>query len=117
MALSNRNVLNCRSCGTRNRVAAYTFMRLPRCGKCRAVLSEPLSTKTKRRLYQHRYLLIALSGLAVLVIWPPKIAWPDLPSTVLSATPWSSPSIGTCADRMQPDPRTYGKYTKRPNEV
>jgi hypothetical protein len=117
MALGNDNVTSCNSCGTTNRVAAYSFKQLPRCGKCRTVLSEPLSTKTIRRLYQHRYLLIVLSSLAWLAVWPPRIAWPDLSGTAVSATPWAKVSDGTCADRLQPNEEIYASYTNLPNQV
>lgn len=43
--------IRCPSCGTLNRVPAYSFRRIPECGKCRVKLPETTLTKVARDLY------------------------------------------------------------------
>src|SRR4051794_8897808 len=112
----NSNIVSCHACGTNNRVAAHSFMQVPRCGACRAVLWEPFSIKIYRYLYRRRYFFIVLSGLCVLAVLQSKITWPDLWALVRSEGP-SKGSPETCVERQQPHQGTYARHTNLPSQV
>lgn len=104
-------IVSCHSCGTKNRVAAYSFKRLPWCGGCGAALAEPAVTKLVRRLYRLRYLVIVIVGLVLLSIWPPTI--PSFDLSGLAPTLKSPPPSEACAGRPQPFQGLYARHTNR----
>jgi hypothetical protein len=114
MPAPDGRLASCASCDTKNRVPAYSFKRRPRCGNCGAPLAESFRTRTIRRLYQDRYPIIAVAGLALFLVWQPTIASIDLSNSVTSTTPAPLPK-DNCATRPQPHQGIYARYTQYPD--
>lgn len=96
MFLAAKREVICPACGVLNRVAAYSFRRVPECGKCHAKLPETKTIEIARRLYRF-----------------PRVAWLSIPVVALIGWIMIPASIKTpdqCAGHPQPREGIYKWY-------
>jgi len=112
MIEADGRLVDCPNCGTKNRLARYSFRRIPWCGNCGAPLAESFHIRTARRLYQIRYLISVAAGIALFSIWRPTITSIDLSNP--TPTMPSAPPKDACLGRPQPYQGLYARYMRYP---
>lgn len=65
--------LRCPRCGATNRVGAYGLDKLPRCGKCQAVLPESFGRRAQRQLKAYWRLLMITTMVVGAIWWKPTL--------------------------------------------
>ncbi len=64
--------VRCARCGAVNRIGVYSLRKLPRCGKCRIALPEPVARRMQRRLLAHWRLLAIAVVVGGAIWWKPS---------------------------------------------
>lgn len=113
MFKAKKREMRCPNCGTLNRVAAYSFRRVPECGKCHAKLPESPGIRLLRGLYT-----------------VPRIVWVGVPIAIVlfAAMQWQKerPRVAqqgsagpTCSAVVQPRNGLWQSFSfaKRPAQL
>jgi hypothetical protein len=107
MSSASTREVRCVKCNTVNRVQAYSFRQIPRCGRCHVRLPESFLLHVLRDIAAlPRVLGFYAAIMLVLVCVCYLLAWADRPSLLIS---------DPCAGRPQPPQGVYRWYTESPD--